>query len=50
MIAYKKEGLNLVTKYSLEYIDNKQDFDYIESGSIANGEPWNITRKEHTII
>ena len=40
MISYKDKSVDIKTVYILEYIDNKKDLDYINSGSIAYGEPW----------
>lgn len=40
MIGYKKEGINLITRYSVEYVNNKKDWEYICSGKISDGEPW----------
>ena len=40
MEMYKKEGINLVTRYTVEYIDNQKDLDYINSGIYKHGEPW----------
>ena len=40
MISYKDGSVDIKTVYTVEYIDNKKDLDYINSGSIAYGEPW----------
>ena len=40
MEMYKKEGINLITRYTVEYIDNQKDLDYINSGIYKHGEPW----------
>jgi len=40
METYKKEGINLITRYTVEYIDNQKDLDYINSGKFNHGEPW----------
>ena len=40
MEMYKKEGINLVTRYTVEYIDNQKDLDYINNGIYKHGEPW----------
>jgi hypothetical protein len=39
MEMYKKSGVNLITRYTIEYIDNEKDFDYVNSGRIDKGEP-----------
>ena len=40
MISYKDESVDIKTVYTVEYINNKKDIDYVNSGSIAYGEPW----------
>lgn len=40
MITYTKNKSKVETKYTLEYIDNEKDFDYLNSGRINQGEPW----------
>ena len=40
MISYKDKSIDIKTVYTIEYIDNKKDLDYINSGNIAYGEPW----------
>lgn len=40
MEMYKKEGINLITRYTIEYIDNQKDLDYINNGIYKHGEPW----------
>jgi hypothetical protein len=39
METYKKSGVNLITRYTIEYIDNEKDLDYVNSGRIDKGEP-----------
>lgn len=39
MEMYKKSGINLITRYTIEYIDNEKDLDYVNSGRIDKGEP-----------
>lgn len=46
MISYQKENSGLEIRYSLEYIDNKKDFDYISSGKFSRGEPWERYKKK----
>lgn len=46
MITYQKENSGLEIRYSLEYIDNKKDFDYISSGKFSRGEPWERYKKK----
>ena len=38
--TWKKEGINLITRYTVEYIDNEKDLDYVNSGKFNHGEPW----------
>lgn len=38
-IVDAKPGVKLVTKYIFEYIDNEDDFKYVQSGRIDQGEP-----------
>lgn len=46
MISYQKENSGLEIRYSLEYIDNRKDFDYISSGKFSRGEPWERYKKK----
>lgn len=46
MVAYKKEGINLVTRYTIEYMDNEKDLDYVNSGKFNQGEPWERYKKK----
>jgi len=46
MTTYTKQGINLVTRYTVEYIDNVKDLDYINSGKCNNGEPWERYKKK----
>lgn len=46
MISYQNENSGLEIRYSLEYIDNKKDFDYISSGKFSRGEPWERYKKK----
>lgn len=46
MISYQKENSGLEIRYTLEYIDNKKDFDYISSGKFSRGEPWERYKKK----
>lgn len=39
-ITYQKEGINLKTVYTIEYIDNKKDFEKLESGT--HPAPWEL--------
>ena len=48
MISYQKENSGLEICYSLEYIDNKKDFDYISSGKFNRGEPWERYKKKYS--
>lgn len=40
MISFKKDAVPIETRYSVRYIDNKQDADYVNSGRCDDGEPW----------
>lgn len=46
MIAYKKEGINLLTRYTLEFINSEKDLDYVNSGKFNHGEPWERYKKK----
>lgn len=46
MIIWQKENFNIKTVYTVEYIDNKKDFDYVCSGKINHGEPWERYKKK----
>jgi hypothetical protein len=39
MEMYKKANVNLITRYTIEYLDNEKDLDYVNSGRIDKGEP-----------
>lgn len=45
MITYRGNKA-IDTRYTLEYIDNKKDFDYISSGKFNRGEPWERYKKK----
>lgn len=47
MVGYIKEEYKgrLETRYIIEYIDNENDFDYVNSGKINQGEPWDRFKK-----
>ena len=40
MISYKDKSIDIKTLYTVEYIDNQKDLDYINNGVYNNGEPW----------
>lgn len=44
-IVDAKSGVNPVTKYIFEYIDNEEDFKYVQSGRFDQGEPWERYKK-----
>lgn len=44
-IVDAKPDVKLVTKYIFEYIDNEDDFKYVQSGRIDQGEPWERYKK-----
>ena len=46
MITYQKDGVDIKTTYKVEYIDNQKDADYVNSGSINQGEPWDRYKKK----
>ena len=46
MITYQKDGVDIKTTYSVEYIDNQKDADYVNSGRIDKGEPWERYKKK----
>ena len=37
MVTYQKKGVRLEIHYTVEYIDNKKDWEYVCSGSIKHG-------------
>lgn len=47
MITYTHEDYKnrLETRYTVEYIDNQKDMDYVNSGKIDKGEPWERYKK-----
>ena len=47
MVTYQKKGVRLEIHYTVEYIDNKKDWEYVCSGSIKHGEPWERYKKKH---
>lgn len=49
MIMYENKDFKskLETRYTLEYIDNQKDMDYVASGYIDKGEPWERYKKRH---
>lgn len=46
MVTYQKKGVCLEIRYTVEYIDNKKDWEYVCSGSIKHGEPWERYKKK----
>jgi hypothetical protein len=40
MVTYQSTSHNIKTVYTVEYIDNQNDADYVSSGRIDKGEPW----------
>lgn len=46
MITYQKDGVDIKTTYTVEYIDNQRDADYVNSGRIDKGEPWERYKKK----
>ena len=47
MVTYQKKGVRLEIHYTVEYIDNKKDWEYVCSGSIKHGEPWERYKTRH---
>lgn len=47
MVTYTHEAYKnrLETRYTVEYIDDQKDMDYVQSGSITLGEPWERYKK-----
>lgn len=47
MIAYTHKDYEnrLETRYTVEYIDNQKDMDYVQSGKTSLGEPWERYKK-----
>lgn len=46
MITYQNAETNVKTTYTVEYIDNQKDADYVNSGHIDQGEPWERYKKK----
>jgi hypothetical protein len=46
MEMYKKQGVNIITRYTIEYIDNAKDLDYVNSGEYKHGEPCDRYKKK----
>jgi len=46
MEMYKKQGINLITRYTIEYIDNAKDLNYVNSGIYKHGEPCDRYKKK----
>lgn len=46
MITYQDKDVDLTTTYSIEYIDNQRDLDYVNLGKFNNGEPWERYKKK----
>lgn len=40
MVTFKKPSVDIATRYTVHYIDNKKDADYVNSGRHDNGEAW----------
>lgn len=40
MVTFKKPSVDIVTRYSVRYIDNEKDANYVDSGRYDDGEPW----------
>lgn len=47
MVTYTHKDYEnrLETRYTVEYIDNQKDMDYVQSGSISLSEPWERYKK-----
>ena len=40
MVSYKDNSVDIETKYTVEVVDDKKDWDYICNGVFNHGEPW----------
>lgn len=45
MVAYKDSSVDIETKYTVEVVDDKKDWDYICNGVFNHGEPWERYKK-----
>ena len=45
MVAYKDSSVDIETKYTVEVVDDKKDWDYICNGAFNHGEPWERYKK-----
>lgn len=46
MVTYQDKDIDLATTYTIEYIDNQADLDYVSLGKFNNGEPWERYKKK----
>lgn len=40
MVSYQDSAVNIETRYTVEFVNNKKDWDYICKGIFNHGEPW----------
>ncbi len=49
MVTYRDKETDLTTVYLIEYIDNQRDLDYVNSGRLDKGEPWERYKTNHSM-
>lgn len=47
MVSWQNKGVNVDVRYTVEYIDNQKDWNYVCSGSNKNGEPGDRYKVKH---
>ena len=47
MVSWQKQGVNVDVRYTVEYIDNQKDWNYVCSGSNKHGEAYERYKKKH---
>lgn len=40
MVSFKDSAVDIETRYTVEFVNNKKDWDYICKGIFNHGEPW----------
>ena len=40
MVSYQDSAVDIETRYAVEFVNNKKDWDYICKGIFNHGEPW----------
>lgn len=40
MVSYQDSAVDIETRYTVEFVNNKKDWDYICKGIFNHGEPW----------